>query len=48
MLVMSDTPVDICDIEWMDIEVRIRQFENITTTDTQAQFRMISAVVLKF
>ena len=38
--------MDICSYALMDIEVRNRQFENITTTDTQAQLKCENILTL--
>ena len=45
MLVMSDTPVDICSYVSTDIEARPRQFVRTMIIDTQAGFRMTFTVV---
>ena len=45
MLVMSDTPVDICWYASMDIEATPRHCVNIMIIDTQARFRMTFAIV---
>ena len=47
MLVMSDTPVDICLYMSTDIEARPHQFVSTMIIDTQAGFRMTFTVVLR-
>ena len=47
MLVMPDTPVDICSYMSTDIEGRPRQFVSTMIIDTQAGFQMTFTVVLR-